>query len=63
MALVGRAQTEEPGANSLLPDGGQFQAGELGTDRWVQVIHGIYGGGIGRRGIAPSVVPAEGAAL
>jgi hypothetical protein len=24
LALVGRAQTEEPGANSLLPDGGRF---------------------------------------
>ncbi|MDD3747787.1 MAG: hypothetical protein PHY81_03295 [Candidatus Bipolaricaulis anaerobius] len=32
----------EPGKNYLLPDGGRFQAGELGTIAGVQVIHGTY---------------------
>ncbi len=32
----------EPGRNYLLPDGGRFQAGELGAIADIEVIHGTY---------------------
>lgn len=37
------AATEiEPGKNYILPDGGRFRAGEMGTIAGIRVIHGTY---------------------
>lgn len=36
------ASAIEPGKNYILPDGGRFQAGELGTIAGIEVIYGTY---------------------